>query len=58
MRTEDLQPTGPPMSIPDMLIEGAVFVEVDIGLSVVFVAMTVATDVVITSVVMMVLCVG
>lgn len=37
MRTDDLQPVEPPMSIPDMLIAGAVEFELDVGISVIFV---------------------
>lgn len=49
-RTEDLQFTEPPMSIPGMLFLGAVAVELGIEISVVFVTMAVATEVVIMSI--------
>lgn len=50
MHTEDLQFAEPPMSIPGMLLPGAVVGELDIGLFVVLIAMAITTEVVITSI--------
>lgn len=50
MRTEDLQVTEPPMSMPGMLAEE---VELDMGMSVVLVAMAMAVEVVVMSITIM-----